>query len=136
MASLTYVIVGAGVFGTSTALQIKRKYPEASVLLVDRNGYEAVTRTAASWDWNKVVRADYRDPTYMRLALEACELWRTDPLWAPFYREAGIFWASRTSFASEDVANYAAMGASGGGGGGGRGGGASGDVGLYSARAD
>ncbi len=105
-----YLIVGAGVFGASTALHLIRKYPGASVVLVDRNAFTAPTRVAASWDWNKVVRADYADITYMRLALEARDVWKTDPLWAPFYHEKGIFWVSRTSFAADVVANYAKLG--------------------------
>ena len=56
------LIVGAGVFGVSTALQLRRKYPEATVTLVDRAfPYQA----AASWDWSKVVRADYPDIFYI-----------------------------------------------------------------------
>ncbi len=110
MASSVYVIIGAGVFGTSTALHLIRKYPDASVILIDRNAYTAPTRVAASWDWNKVVRADYADLAYMRLALEARDIWKTDPLWAPFYHETGIFWVSREAFAAKVVANYAALG--------------------------
>lgn len=48
-----YVIVGAGVFGVSTAYTLIQKYPNASVTLVDRDAYDAESRVAASWDWNK-----------------------------------------------------------------------------------
>lgn len=64
--SLSYIVVGAGVFGTSTALHLKLQYPDADVTLVDRHDPDALTRPAASWDWNKVVRADYRDLTYCK----------------------------------------------------------------------
>ena len=40
----TYIIVGAGVFGVSTAYTLIQKYPEASVTLVDRDAYDADTR--------------------------------------------------------------------------------------------
>lgn len=48
----SYVIVGAGVFGVSTAYTLIQKYPNASVTLVDRDTYDADTRVAASWDWS------------------------------------------------------------------------------------
>ncbi|KAI1204897.1 FAD dependent oxidoreductase [Annulohypoxylon truncatum] len=110
MAQPSYVIVGAGVFGTSTALHLITKFPDASVTLVDRNGPAEPSRVAASWDWNKVVRADYRDATYCALALAAQDVWRQDPLWAPFFRQSGIFWISPTAFASEVVGNYKKLG--------------------------
>jgi glycine/D-amino acid oxidase-like deaminating enzyme len=47
----SYIIVGAGVFGVSTAYTLIQKYPDASVTLVDRDAYDAETRVAASWDW-------------------------------------------------------------------------------------
>ena len=65
----SYLIVGAGVFGVSTAYHLIQKYPHASVTLVDRDAYDADSRVAASWDWNKVVRADYDDLVYCRLLL-------------------------------------------------------------------
>ncbi|KAF3355683.1 Protein HIR1 [Verticillium dahliae VDG1] len=50
----SYLIVGAGVFGVSTAYHLIQKYPDATVTLVDRDAYDAEERVAASWDWNKV----------------------------------------------------------------------------------
>ena len=67
----SYIIVGAGVFGVSTAYHLIKKYPNASITIVDRDAYDADSQVAASWDWNKVVRADYDDILYCRLGIEA-----------------------------------------------------------------
>ncbi|KAK1981877.1 FAD dependent oxidoreductase [Colletotrichum cereale] len=106
----SYLIVGAGVFGASTALHLIRARPDARVTLVDRNAFDAPVRVAASWDWNKVVRADYVDIEYMRLTLEAKRLWAEDPLWKPFYHESGVYWVSTSNFAEQMQANYRKLG--------------------------
>ncbi|KAI1486836.1 FAD dependent oxidoreductase [Biscogniauxia mediterranea] len=128
----SYLIVGAGVFGVSTALHLKTRHgSRADVTLVDRHplsGTAAATtpRVAASWDWNKVVRADYADPTYCGLALAAQDAWRADPAWRPFYHQTGIYWISARgggvatlgmgggegggSFAARVLANFSALG--------------------------
>ncbi|KAH9895321.1 sarcosine oxidase [Xylariomycetidae sp. FL2044] len=106
-----YLIVGGGVFGTSTAYHLKKQHPEARIQLVDRDHpLTSATRVAASWDWNKAVRADYADPLYCRLALEAQDVWRADPLWRPFYHETGIYWISRTDVARRVVDNFERLG--------------------------
>ncbi|KAI0118242.1 sarcosine oxidase [Nemania sp. FL0031] len=106
----SYVIVGAGVFGISTALHLKSQHPNADVTLIDRHDLNARKRSAASWDWNKVIRADYRDIKYCRIALEAQDEWRANPLWSPFYHETGIYWISRTEFAQKVVDNFKELG--------------------------
>lgn len=108
--SSDYLILGAGVFGASTALHLIRASPRARITLVDRNAAAAPIRVAASWDWNKVVRADYADIEYMRLALEAKELWAADPLWAPFYHESGASWVSPSDFSQVVRENYKILG--------------------------
>ncbi|KAI1080607.1 FAD dependent oxidoreductase [Whalleya microplaca] len=106
----SYIIVGAGVFGVSTALHLITADPSASVTLIDRDAADAPSRVAASWDWNKAVRGDYRDPVYCRLALEALDVWRADALWRPFYHESGIYWISRTGIARDVIDNYTRLG--------------------------
>ncbi|KAI1874479.1 hypothetical protein JX265_004687 [Neoarthrinium moseri] len=106
----SYLIIGSGVFGASTAYHLIRRYPDASITLVDRDAFDATSRVAASWDWNKVVRADYADIKYCELALEAQDVWRTDPLWKPFFHQSGIYWISHTQFAQKVIDNYAKLG--------------------------
>ncbi|KAL1877515.1 hypothetical protein Daus18300_002503 [Diaporthe australafricana] len=85
----SYTIVGAGVFGASTALHLIRAEPRAK---------------------NKVVRADYADIDYMRLALEAKERWANDALWKPFYHESGAYWVSTTDFSQRVQENFKKFG--------------------------
>ena len=106
----SYLIVGAGVFGVSTAYHLIKKYPEASVTLVDRDAYDADSRVAASWDWNKVVRADYDDIVYCQLGLEAQDVFESDPLWTPFFHKTGIFWTCRSEYAQAVIENYKTLG--------------------------
>ncbi len=88
--SPSYLILGAGVFGASTAHHLIQKHPDASVTLVDRK--RGSCEVGASWDWNKVVRADYEDEFYMALALEALDLWKDEPLYSQFFHQSGAAW--------------------------------------------
>ncbi|KAL8671849.1 MAG: hypothetical protein Q9168_003665 [Polycauliona sp. 1 TL-2023] len=103
----SFLIIGAGVFGASTALHLIKKYPDASVQLVDREPFPC--QVAASWDWNKVIRADYTDIVYMEKALEAKESWKWDPLFKDFYHESGIFWISSTDMAPTIAENFKSL---------------------------
>src|SRR5208282_5251312 len=76
----------------------------AAISLIDREPFPC--QVGASWDWNKVVRADYTDILYMEKALEAKKIWRSDPLFKPFYHESGMIWISDTNFARTVVDNY------------------------------
>jgi sarcosine oxidase/L-pipecolate oxidase len=104
----SYLIVGAGVFGASTALQLTKKYPSATVSLIDRS---IPCQAGASWDCSKVVRADYPDILYMTKALEAMEAWRTDPLYSQFYHQSGLIWVDSKGFAQSVIENYNRLGA-------------------------
>lgn len=106
----SYLIVGAGVFGVSTAYHLIQKYPNATVTLVDRDAYDAESRVAASWDWNKVVRADYDDKIYCRLALEAQETFKSDPLWQPHFHQTGVYWTCRSDYAQNVITNHKELG--------------------------
>lgn len=85
------VIIGAGCFGLSTALHLKRTNPTLKVTLLDRLPFPALD--AASNDTSRIVRADYADPFYATLGKEAIEAWRTDPVFKPFFTETGWIFA-------------------------------------------
>jgi hypothetical protein len=63
----SYLIVDADVFGASTALELKRANPSASVTPINRT--EFPNTSAASHDLNKIIRADYADILYTKFAL-------------------------------------------------------------------
>jgi sarcosine oxidase / L-pipecolate oxidase len=104
----SYVIVGAGVMGLSTALHLKESIPDASVTLLDRG--PAPYPSAASSDLNKIVRADYPDMAYMKLGLEAVDKWRNDKLYFPWYHESGILLADEVNMGAGAYANYKTLG--------------------------
>jgi 2-polyprenyl-6-methoxyphenol hydroxylase-like FAD-dependent oxidoreductase len=106
----SYLIVGAGVFGVSTAYHLLQQYPSRSITLIDQDEYDATSRVAASWDWNKVVRADYDDIVYCKLALEAQDIFKHDPLWKPYFHETGIYWICRSDYAQDVIDNYKKLG--------------------------
>lgn len=81
------LISWTGTFGTSTAFHLsQRGYNNITVL--DR--FAAPSQLAAGNDLNKVIRADYAEPLYTKLATESAERWR-DPngLYAGLYHRTG-----------------------------------------------
>lgn len=92
------LIVGGGTFGTSTAYHLaQRGYQKITVL--DRSA--PPSEIAAGNDINKIVRADYPEPLYARLATEATKLWR-DPegLYQGLYHRCGWILAASDSSVS------------------------------------
>ncbi|PWN22343.1 FAD dependent oxidoreductase [Microstroma glucosiphilum] len=87
-----HIVVGAGVFGTSTALAAVQAGHGVTVL--DRSSDGFVAPDGASSDLNKIIRADYSDPFYRVLGKGAISEWRTNPLYSPYYHEDGVFFYS------------------------------------------
>jgi sarcosine oxidase/L-pipecolate oxidase len=102
-----YVLVGAGCFGASTALYLKRTFPQKSVTLIDRTPFH--NPSAAAHDLNKIIRAECEDKVYMKLALEGQWLWRSDPILKPYYHETGIIFAGIPGPGTTIVENYKAV---------------------------
>ncbi|KAF7559128.1 hypothetical protein G7046_g5032 [Stylonectria norvegica] len=85
------LIVGAGTFGLSTAFDLAQNgYRNITVL--DRAS-EVPSPYSAGCDLNKIVRAEYEDPFYTDLALEAIKAWKS-PFFAPYYAERGLVMAN------------------------------------------
>jgi len=105
--SFSFIVLGAGVFGASAALALIQRHPSKSMALIDR---EIPCQQSASWDWTKVIRADYTDIFYTRLAIEAKDMWRNSPLYNESYRETGLLWVDESDFSKDVIENYKALG--------------------------
>ncbi|KAI2607188.1 FAD dependent oxidoreductase [Hypoxylon fragiforme] len=80
------LILGAGTFGISTAYHLaKAGYTNVTVL---EKSPTFPPELSAGNDLNKIIRAEYEDPFYAELALEAMAAWKS-PLFAPYYHETG-----------------------------------------------
>ncbi|PPJ59633.1 hypothetical protein CBER1_01149 [Cercospora berteroae] len=70
----TILIVGAGVFGASTAYHLASQLQDASrITVIDQT--PPSPDPAASTDINKIIRADYSSAFYANLAYEAMTAW-------------------------------------------------------------
>ncbi|KAL4983354.1 FAD dependent oxidoreductase [Aspergillus falconensis] len=80
-------IIGGGAFGLSTALHlVQNNYTDVTVFEQDD---QIPPRYSAANDLNKIVRAEYEDPFYTDLTVEAIAAWKT-PLFAPHFHQTGF----------------------------------------------
>nr|XP_019043768.1 hypothetical protein I302_08349 [Kwoniella bestiolae CBS 10118]OCF22698.1 hypothetical protein I302_08349 [Kwoniella bestiolae CBS 10118] len=78
------LIVGAGVFGLSTALHLSRTgYKEITVI----DPHPVPSPLSAATDINKIIRTEYHIPLYGGLAREAYTAWNNDPLFKPHFHK-------------------------------------------------
>ena len=91
------LIIGSGIFGTSTAYHLALTHSNPSAItIIDRAPFPPPPASdaenhplGASADINKIVRADYSIPFYMNLAHEAIDAWSTWPVIKDFYHRTG-----------------------------------------------
>ncbi|KAK2742684.1 hypothetical protein FQN57_005139 [Myotisia sp. PD_48] len=81
----SHLIVGAGAFGASTALNRATSDSEARVAIVDPCRGQGAT----SDDINKIVSTAYKDKFYMELAREAMDLWMNNIFYRPHFKKTG-----------------------------------------------
>ncbi|KAI0477278.1 FAD dependent oxidoreductase [Xylariaceae sp. FL0804] len=103
------LIIGAGVFGLSTALALARRPEFAGVgrlTVLDRSPEPGVfpARDAASVDSSRIVRADYADAAYSELASEALARWRETGSGSSALGAEGRYSESGLLLAADDVA--------------------------------
>jgi glycine/D-amino acid oxidase-like deaminating enzyme len=79
-----FVVIGGGTFGTSIVKDLIRESPDVRIAWV-----QGAERQTASRDKTKIVRATYIDEDYVCLGEEVFDIWRNDPLYAPFFNWNG-----------------------------------------------
>ncbi|KUJ13890.1 putative fructosyl amino acid oxidasesarcosine oxidase [Mollisia scopiformis] len=82
------IIIGAGIFGLSTALAISRRHPSTKITIIDR--LTPPIEDGSSVDTTRCIRADYADPIYAQLALEAQQKIEADPDLSRYYFKQGM----------------------------------------------
>lgn len=82
------VIIGAGVFGLSTALALAKQSPSTKVHVVDR--FQPPVPDGTSTDTTRCLRYDYVNKTYAALAVECMDLIKDDPEISPFFHQTGM----------------------------------------------
>jgi sarcosine oxidase / L-pipecolate oxidase len=88
MSDSDVLIVGAGIFGTSTAYHLSLTHSDPSrITVLDRA--PVPSPQAASTDINKIVRADYGVLFFMQLAYEALEQWKSVPWLKEHFHQTG-----------------------------------------------
>lgn len=79
------LIIGAGVFGLSTALELKQRgYEDVTVL--DRHA--PPVPDGSSVDISRIIRPDYANPLYARMGMECMKRWETD--FSEFFHRTGF----------------------------------------------
>ncbi|KAI4721489.1 fructosyl amino acid oxidase [Aureobasidium sp. EXF-10727] len=105
------LIVGAGVFGLSTALELSHR-GYSNILILDR--HRPPVPGGSSVDISRIIRPDYADAFYARMGMEALVAWQQD--FSPFFHRSGLLCAqSGTEFGNaylkEAKANLETIGA-------------------------
>lgn len=103
----SYIVSGAGCFGTSTAWWLKKSYPEAKVILIDRMTFPS--ELSAAFDYNKILRSAYESPLYMELALEAMNEWMTNPILEKYFHQTRLLFAGTEGPGKAIIKNYEAL---------------------------
>ncbi|OKL62782.1 hypothetical protein UA08_01588 [Talaromyces atroroseus] len=70
------LIVGGGVFGLSTALSLSERHPNNKITLIEASP-TIPNPHGSSVDSSRIIRADYANPAYAKLAAAGIKKWRT-----------------------------------------------------------
>ncbi|KAK2743237.1 hypothetical protein FQN57_004926 [Myotisia sp. PD_48] len=103
----SYLIVGAGVFGASTAMHLAKSEPCASITLISPD-FPSVS--AAGYDISKIVRTEDQDEFRMKIQLEAMKAWEDNSEFREFYHEVGVAFVGAAGPALQVKENYHKIG--------------------------
>ncbi|WBW70846.1 L-pipecolate oxidase [Schizosaccharomyces osmophilus] len=103
------LIVGAGVFGLSTALELTKR-GGYKITILDRAVPPVVD--GSSVDVNRIIRPDYADMTYCIMGLEALKDWENHPLFQNHFHPSGLLLLGPNDSMYRDASfdNLSAMG--------------------------
>lgn len=96
------IIVGGGVFGLGTALDLAQD-GFRSITVLDRS--MPPVPDGSSNDISRVIRFDYGDKVYAEMGKEAYDLWNTQPEYASSFHQTPCVWTAQTSGPSSLVSS-------------------------------
>lgn len=102
-----FVVVGAGVFGLSTAYHLL-KDGELDVIVLDKSTVLPAP-DGSSTDINRIVRSSYGNPFYSNLTHEAISIWKDD--FPGLYHESGVLVLGNSGYCKAAQVNDVASGA-------------------------
>lgn len=82
------LIVGAGVFGLTLAQELAANRGYTNITVLDR--HPPPVPDGSSTDISRVIRTEYADPFYARLAREAMDGWTSPPGYPAYYYQSGF----------------------------------------------
>lgn len=100
--STPIIIVGAGVFGLSTAWWLARA-GYRNVRVLDR--WPVPSPSSAGYDRNKIIRTEYVDGHFSVLSQEAIQFWR-EPLWRDVFHPTGWLYGTDGSLDEERAKTF------------------------------
>ena len=86
--AMNVLIAGGGTIGLSTAYYLSQdpiRYPSIKIL----DPYGEASYASAGHDINKIIRVEYANQIYSRLAEEAIKIWDEDPIFQPVFHKSG-----------------------------------------------
>lgn len=108
---LHILIIGAGTFGLSTALELLRR-GHKNVSLLD--SYPIPSPLSAGNDVNKVFQSVVNSNFYSSLALQSLQKWKGDPIYKTAYYNTGIIYGATTKESIKEIhENYESLKANG-----------------------
>lgn len=94
------LIIGAGTFGLSTALEILRK-GHKNLTLIDP--YPIPSPIAAGNDVNKIFQSVVNSKFYSDLSMESLKKWKNDKIYKDAYHETGIIYGASMKESYEEI---------------------------------